>query len=206
MNVKKLFLKYSLNVVKEYYPSYDEDKLDEIRYGLEATYLSLTKTFVILFVCILLGIIKEALIVLLFFNLLRMTGFGLHASKSWMCWISSSITFIGIPLLCRSVVLPTYILGIVAGLCLICFFLYAPADTKKRPLIHKKRRMIYKAITVLIGITYIIMVFLIKQSLIQNALVSAMLIESVLIHPLTYKIFKLPYNNYKTYVLASDSI
>jgi len=204
--VKKFFLKKSLEVIKDYYPSYDEDKLDEIRYGLEATYLSITKTFVILLVCVLLGIIKEALILLLLFNLLRITGFGLHASKSWMCWISSSITFIGLPFLCRVVVVPTYILAIIASLCLICFLLYAPADTKKRPLIYKKRRMIYKAITLIVGVVYFVALFIIKQPLIQNALVCAMLIQSVLIHPLTYKIFNLPYNNYKSYVLAKDIV
>ena len=204
--MKKFFLKYSLKIVSDYYPDYDEDKLDEIRYGLEATYLSLTKTFVILMVCIILGIIKEALILLLLFNLIRLTGFGLHATKSWMCWISSSITFIGIPFLCRSLVIPTYMLGIVCLFCLICFFLYAPADTKKRPLIHSKRRFIYKVITLLIGIIYTIAVLIVNNSLIQNTLVCAMLIECVLIHPLTYKIFKLPYNNYKTYVLAKNVV
>lgn len=204
--MKKFFLKYSLKIVSEYYPDYDEDKLDEIRYGLEATYLSLTKTFVILIVCVILGIIKEALLLLLLFNLLRLTGFGLHATKSWMCWISSSITFIGVPFLCRSLVIPTYILGIGCLFCLICFFLYAPADTKKRPLIYPKRRFIYKVITLLIGLIYTITVLLINNSLIQNTLVCAMLIESVLIHPLTYKLFRLPYNNYKTYVLAKNIV
>lgn len=204
--MKKFFLKYSLKMVSEYYPDYDEDKLDEIRYGLEATYLSLTKTFVILMVCIILGIIKEALILLLLFNLLRLTGFGLHATKSWMCWISSSITFIGVPFLCKNLVIPTYILGIVCLFCLICFFLYAPADTKKRPLIHSKRRFIYKVITLLIGLIYTTTVLLINNSLIQNTLVCAMLIECVLIHPLTYKLFRLPYNNYKTYVLAKNIV
>lgn len=203
--MKRLFLKYSLKIVSDYYPNYDEDKLDEIRYGLEATYLSLTKTFVILVVCCILGIIKEALILLVLFNFLRLTGFGLHASKSWMCWVSSSITFIGIPFLCRSVTVPNYILCSVCVICILCFFLYAPADTKKRPLIYANRRLIYKIITVTIGIFYTVLVFLVDNSLIQNELVCAMLIESVLIHPLTYRVFKLTYNNYKTYVLAKNS-
>ena len=204
--MKKFFLKYSLKMVGQYYPEYDDGKLDEIRYGLEATYLSLTKTFVILTVCLILGIIKEALILLILFNFLRLTGFGIHATKSWMCWISSSITFIGIPFLCRMMVLPNFVLAIVCGVCLLCFFLYAPADTKKRPLIHSKRRMIYKIITLLVGIVYTILVFIINDTFIQNSLVCAMLIQTILIHPLTYKIFKLPYNNYKTYVLAKDVI
>ena len=203
--MKNFFLKHSLKIIKDYYPNYDDDKIDEIRYGLEATYLSITKTFVILLICFLLGMLKETIIILILFNLLRMTGFGLHASKSWMCWVSSIITFIGIPYLCKIVIIPTYILVIVSALCLICFFLYAPADTIKRPLIHEKRRNRYKVITVLIASIFIVGILLVKDSFIQNALVSAMLIECVLIHPLTYKIFNLSYNNYKSYVLASDT-
>lgn len=204
--MKKIFLKYSLKLISDYYPDYDEDKIDEIRYGLEATYLSITKTFVILMICVILGIIKEALILLLLFNLLRLTGFGLHATKSWMCWISSIITFIGGSFLCRTVTIPTYILGIISICCLFCFFLYAPADTKKRPLIYSKRRLFYKIVTLLIAIVYTFAIFVINDSFIQNALVCAMLIECVLIHPLTYKLFRLSYNNYKTYVLAKDSV
>lgn len=204
--MKKYFLKYSLKIVSEYYPDYSDDKLDEIRYGLEATYLSLTKTFVILMVCFILGIIKEALILLLLFNLLRLTGFGIHATKSWACWVSSSIAFIGGPFLCKILVIPSYVLGIISGFCLFCFFLYAPADTKKRPLIYPKRRLIYKIITLLIGIVYTIAIFIVDSYFIQNVLVCAMLIESILIHPLTYKVFNLSYNNYKTYVLAKDGV
>lgn len=204
--MKKFFLKYSLNIISDYYPDYNEDKLDEIRYGLEATYLSLTKTFVILGVCVILGIIVEALILLILFNFLRLTGFGIHATKSWMCWISSSICFVGIPFLCKYLILPDLVLVILAFSCLLCFFLYAPADTKKRPLIYKKRRLVYKFITIVTGIVYTTTIFIVDNSLIQNALVYAMLIQSVLIHPLTYKIFKLPYNNYKTYVLAKDVV
>ena len=204
--MKKFFLKYSLKLVSDNYPNYDEDKLDEIRYGLEATYLSLTKTFVILLVCLILGILKESLILLVLFNFLRLTAFGIHATKSWMCWISSSITFIGLPFLCKTIVLPDYILIIIGFICLLCFFLYAPADTKKRPLIHAKRRLVYKIITLVVGLIYVVLLFIINNSFLHNVLVCAMLIESVLIHPLTYKIFRLPYDNYKTYVLAKNNI
>ncbi|MDD6223883.1 MAG: accessory gene regulator B family protein [bacterium] len=201
--MKKLFLQYSLKIIKDYYPSYDDIQMEKIRYGLEATYLTITKTFVILTICFILGIFKECILLLVTFNLLRVTGFGLHATKSWMCWVSSIIIFIGIPYLCKVMILPTAALAILAALSIICFLFYAPADTKKRPLVRKKRRIIYKTITVSIGILYTIGIFITDITLIQNSLVSAMLIESLLIHPLTYKIFHLSYNNYKTYVFAN---
>ena len=191
-------------MVREIYPDYDEDRLDEIRYGLEATYLSITKLVVILGVSLLLGIFKETVILLVLFNFLRLTGFGLHATKSWMCWVSSSITFLLVPFFCKSLVLPNYVLVAISVVCLINFLLYAPADTVKRPLIHKKRRLLYKVCTVLIASLYTVLIFITKDTFLQNSLASAMLIEGALINPYIYKLFNLPYNNYKNYVINAS--
>lgn len=191
-------------MVKEIYPNYDEDRLDEIRYGLEATYLSITKLVVILGISLLLGIFKESVILLVLFNFLRLTGFGLHATKSWMCWVSSSITFLLVPFFCKSLVLPNYLLVAISVVCMINFILYAPADTVKRPLIHKKRRLFYKICTILIASIYIALIFITKDTFLQNSLASAMLIEGALINPYIYKLFNLPYNNYKNYVINAS--
>ena len=191
-------------MVREIYPDYDNDKLDEIRYGLEATYLSITKLVVILGISLLLGIFKESAILLVLFNFLRLTGFGLHATKSWMCWVSSSITFLLVPFFCKSLVLPNYVLVAISVVCLINFLLYAPADTVKRPLIHKKRRLLYKVCTVLIASLYTVLIFITKDTFLQNSLASAMLIEGALINPYIYKLFNLPYNNYKNYVISAS--
>ena len=202
--MKSFFLGRSLQMVREIYPDYDNDKLDEIRYGLEATYLSITKLVVILGISLLLGIFKESVILLVLFNFLRLTGFGLHATKSWMCWVSSSITFLLVPFFCKSLVLPNYVLVAISVVCLINFLLYAPADTVKRPLIHKKRRLLYKVCTVLIASLYTVLIFITKDTFLQNSLASAMLIEGALINPYIYKLFNLPYNNYKNYVISAS--
>ena len=191
-------------MVREIYPDYDNDKLDEIRYGLEATYLSITKLVVILGISLLLGIFKESVILLVLFNFLRLTGFGLHATKSWMCWVSSSITFLLVPFFCKSLVLPNYVLVAISVVCLINFLFFVPADTVKRQLIHNKRMLLYKVCTVLIASLYTVLIFITKDTFLQNSLASAMLIEGALINPYIYKLFNLPYNNYKNYVISAS--
>ena len=114
----------------------------EIKYGIESIYLTLSKVIVILIISYLLGLIKEAILFLLIFNILRSFAFGLHASKSIWCWISSSISFIGIPYICKTFVFSNLIYFILPIICLVCFILYAPADTIKRPLINSKKRKI----------------------------------------------------------------
>lgn len=200
--MKKFVMNHAMHVVKGVYPNYDDDKLDEIRYGLEAIYLSLSKTIVILLVTLILGIFKEAVIVLLFFNFLRMFAFGIHAKKSWQCWISSSIMFIGIPYLCIYTELSNIYYYIMIGFSVLNFLLYAPADTVKRPLVKKHRRIKFKVLTLIVSLIYIILFFNTNDVFIKNVIVYTMLLEVVLIHPLTYRVFKLPYKNYERYVFS----
>lgn len=200
--IKSFIINRSLKTVSTMYQEYDPIKMDEIRYGLEAVYLCLTKVFVILFVTFLLGFLKEAIILLLFFNGLRAFAFGIHASKSWMCWIASSILFIGFPYLCINLYMPDFVYYIIMGLSMMCFILYAPADTKKRPLVRKNRRLKFKILTIIVSSIYIALFIFTDSMFIKNTITCAMLIESVLIHPLTYRVFKLPYKNYERYVFS----
>lgn len=197
--IKKFIINSAMKTIKSYYPDYDTEQLEKIQYGLEAIYLSITKVIAILLLSILLNTFIETLVVLLFFNLLRATGFGLHASKSWQCWLSSVPTFIILPFVCKYIDIPLNILLIIATISIMFFIFFAPADTHKRPLIRRKKRITYKIITIATGIIYLIFIIFSKEMILRNCLSISMLIESILICPLTYKIFKLPYNNYKTY-------
>ena len=87
--MKDKILNKCMNSVREKYPNYSQDKLDEIEYGLEAIYLTFTKVIVIFSIAYILGVLKELVIVLLFYNLLRTTAFGMHAKKSWHCYLIS---------------------------------------------------------------------------------------------------------------------
>jgi len=197
--IKKFIINNAMKIVKNNYPEYDQDKLDKIKYGLESIYLSTTKVVVIILISILLGTFWETCLLMLFFNFLRATGFGLHASKSWACWVSSIPTFILAPLISKYINIPLYVLIIIASISIISYIFFAPADTHKRPLIRKKRRIIYKILTTTTGIIYLFIIIYIDNMFIRNSLALSMLIQTILICPLTYKIFKLPYNNYKNY-------
>ena len=196
--IKNFVIGSSMNLIQST-NQYDEEKLEEIKYGLEGIYLAISKVVVILLLSALLGLFKEAILFMLVFNVLRGTAFGLHASKSIWCWISSSISFLLIPFVCKNFDLPNlfYIISSIA--CLISFILYAPADTVKRPLINAKKRKIFKVASVISAIIYITLIFTLNNMLFKNLLIFALILQSILILPITYKIFKLPYNNYLNY-------
>ena len=196
--IKNFVVNRSMNLINDL-NKYDKMQLEEIKYGIESIYLTLSKIIVILIISSILGLFKEAIIFLLIFNILRIFAFGLHASKSIWCWISSSISFIGIPYICKTFIFPNLIYIILPIICLVCFILYAPADTVKRPLINSRKRKLYKLLSIISCVIYFGLIIITTNFLIKNLLLFALILESILILPLTYKIFKLPYKNYLNY-------
>ena len=199
--MKKRFLNYIKKAIKNQYPSYSNDKLDEIMYGVEGIYLTFTKTIIIFGIAIILGIVKELILLLLAFNFIRLFAFGIHADKSSTCLIFSTSLFIGFAYLCKYAILNTNLLITLYIIAFIFICLFAPSDTVKRPLIRKDKRIRFKNLSIVVTILFFITTLFIKNNLIVNSLIFGLLIECILICPLTYKIFNMPYNNYKTYDL-----
>ncbi|MBP3765690.1 MAG: accessory gene regulator B family protein [Bacilli bacterium] len=203
--MKKVFLDTCLKLISQNNSLIDAVKLDEIRYGLEGIYLTLTKTIVIFALTVFLGIFKEMIIMLIVFNILRTTGFGIHAKKSWQCWISSITIFVIFPFLAKIIAIPIGIRATLGIIAVITMFLYAPADTVKHPLLNMKKRIIWKTLTVVNCIVLVVISLVLNDSTICNLLLFGIYSEVAVINPITYKIFKLPYNNYLNYDLSSNA-
>lgn len=202
--MKNKFLNYAVNTVHINNPSYTETKLSEIRYGLEGMYLSVTKLFVIFLLAMLLNILNEMIFMLVIFNILRSTGFGLHATKSSICLLSSSLIFLGGPLVAKIIIINNLLKTILSITSVILIYKYAPADTKKRPLIKEKKRNIYKFITTVNCIILNILIIFIKNNIIVNLIILGIYAEVIIILPKTYKLFNMSYGNYKNYKTLCD--
>lgn len=190
-----------MDLVKKNNPTYQEEKLEEIRYGLESIYLTYTKIFLIFVLAYFLGIIKETLLLLVTYNIIRTFAFGIHATKSIYCLITSLILFIGGVYVVKYISLNIYVKAIISIILLICIYKYAPADTYKRPLINERKRKKYKVISTILGIAYVILIIIFNNYIISNYLLIGMLETVIMIHPIVYKIFNLPFDNYKKYKL-----
>ena len=79
-------------------------------------------------------------------------------------------------------------------------FKNSPADNKKRPIVNPTRRLTYKIISTIIAITYVILSIVISNNYIVNCFIFGLIIQNILISPITYKVFKQPYNNYKEFL------
>lgn len=190
--------------IVNYNNDYDEEKLAIIKYGLEGLYLQITKIFIIILIAYIMGIFKEVIIFLLIYNIIRATSFGLHATKSWICLVSSTLIFIGFPLISMYLVIPTYIKTIINLIVIGFIFKNSPADTHKKPIVNPKRRKFYKYSSTFIAIIFAYCSILINDNFLTNCFVLAPLVQSFMISPTIYKLFGLPYNNYLTYMANND--
>ena len=197
--MKKYVLDKCMNIIKQN-KDYDEIKLAEIKYGLEGIYLTITKIIIIGVLAIILGIFKEYLIFLGIFTIMRSNSFGIHASKTWICYSTSIPAFLGIPLISIYTTLNTPTKLIVGTLSIIGICIFSPADTVKRPIIDKKKRRIHKILSTLIATVFITLSIIIKDNFLSNAFFFATILQNILISPITYKLSHMPYNNYKTYI------
>ena len=197
--MKKFIIGKCMNLIKKE-KDYDEVKLSEIEYGLVSIYLTFSKLIVIVALSIILGIFNLMIIFLLIYNIIRMPSFGIHATKSWICLLFSTIIFIGIPIICINIHL-IFIVRLIIGIVgIMLMFKNSPADTKKRPIVNPKRRLAYKVISGFMAICYVCLSIFLENNFISNALILALILQDIIISPLTYKIFKQPYNNYKEFL------
>jgi len=172
--------------IKDNNKDLDNVKYAEIRYGLQAIYTLVTKTFVIFFLAIILNIFYEFILFFVFYSILRSVGYGTHANSNLSCWIFSTLFLIGIPLVFSNIVIPLYVKIFLWILFFINFIIFAPADTKKKPMINKKRKLKFKIILLLFSLLYLVL--LLKFNGLSNYILSAMLLESILVNPIGYLI------------------
>ena len=197
--MKKLIINKCMELVTTYNKDLSQRDIDKIRYGLEGLYLTITKLIFIIIVSIILGIWKETLLLILIFNGIRLTGFGVHAKRSIDCLVSSTLFFILFPIICIKLSIPLIVKVILFIPLTVLIGIFAPADTEKRPLINKKKRKIYKMLSIMISIIYMTIAIVIKDNTLSNCFIFAIVIQIIIMLPITYKLFGVSYNNYKTY-------
>lgn len=197
--MKEVFINNSMNLIHKYYPDYSEERLAELKYGLLGLYLMITKSIIIFGISLYLGIFKELLIFTVIYNILRAPSFGVHASKSWICLVSSATIFILSTYLSVNIVIPINIKIIFGIIGIILIHKNSPADTAKRPIVSPKRRRIYKLISTIIAIIFAIASIVVDNNFLSNSFILSLILQNIMVAPTTYKIFGEPYDNYKSY-------
>lgn len=197
--MKKYILNYCRKVIKKNRENVTDDELEVIMYGLEGIYLTFSKLIIIFLLALLLGIFKEMILTLLFYNIIRFFSFGMHASKSWHCLLISSTFFLIFPILIDIFNINIWVKIVFVIISTILIIIYAPADTEKRPLINSKKRLRWKILSIIVSIVLSSCIIIFNQYKLSNYMLIGFVEATLMILPITYKMFGLSYNNYKTY-------
>lgn len=179
---------------------YSDEDIAVMRYALEGIYLTFTKILVITIIAALLGLFKEYILFVLIYTPIRSVSFGWHANTTKECWIVSILAFILIPYMCELVVMNNIVKIILLSFTFLMFALYSPADTKKRPIVSKKRRLTFKILSLIICLIYAYY-SISTSNLVSNLMVASLLYQSLLISPFIYKVTHQEFNNFKAYNL-----
>lgn len=201
--IENICNKLTLKIRKEM-PEVDDERAEVINYGLQLVIGEVPKTFILLIIAYLCGVLKLSIIALLAIMPYRATSGGVHLKTHIGCIIGTSLFYVGSSLLSKYIVLgPVYIKYILIGITwifsMIMINLYAPADTEAVPILRKKERSIKKKLSYITMTLTLVVSIIIKNTVFSNLLIFLTIFQTIWISKFTYKLTNNKYG-YSEYV------
>lgn len=201
--IENICNKLTLKIRKEM-PEVDDERAEVINYGLQLVIGEVPKTFILLIIAYLCGVLKLSIIALLAIMPYRATSGGVHLKTHIGCIIGTSLFYVGSSLLSKYIVLePVYIkyalIGITWIFSMIMINLYAPADTEAVPILRKKERNIKKKLSYITMTLTLVVSIIIKNTLFSNLLIFLTIFQTIWISKFIYKLTNNKYG-YSEYV------
>jgi len=170
--------------------------------GTEIMLINISKLFLVYLIAVLLGTLIPTLITHGAYILIKRFSFGLHALNTTVCTVVSCILFALAPWLLSHLLLVSMGNSLVLAVfpfMILALYLYAPADTKARPLVGKKLRTRLKWKAVVCGIILMAAALLVPNESAKFLMAMGAAFQVISILPITYKILKRSQHNYQQY-------
>lgn len=194
------------NKILEYVTS-DKNSLEEreiLLFGITRIVEDIPKTIGIVIIGLILGIIKEMLIVTLVVILYKTLTGGVHAKTNWGCFVYSVVFYLAIiytsKILLLAGVAKYSIYAIIYIFSLYTIFVYVPADVPEIPKVNRELRKTLKTKSIImLNIIYIITMIFIKNVMVQNLIIYSLFYIGIMTTRTIYKLFKTNYG-FETYI------
>lgn len=201
--IENICNKLTLKIRKEM-PEVDDERAEVINYGLQLVIGEIPKTFVVLIIAYLCGVLKLSIIALLAIMPYRATSGGVHLKTHIGCILGTSLFYVGSALLSKYFLFePIYIkyilIAITWAFSMVMINLYAPADTESVPILRKKERKIKKNLSYVTMTLTLLASMLIKNVVFSNLLIFLTIFQTIWISKFTYKLTNNKYG-YEEYV------
>ncbi len=188
---------YLTKKIRQNSPDIDDERAEVINYGLQLIIGEVPKTFIMILIAYLLGILKLSIISFLVIMPYRMFAGGFHLKTHIGCILGTTLFYCGNVILSQAIVLEAFVKQLVViliwifSICMIK--LYAPADTENVPIISKKDRYKKQVMSYITMTVTLIVGLFVKDNIISNMLIFGVLIETLCITRFMYKITKNKY-------------
>ncbi len=183
--------------IRKKMPEIDDERAEIINYGLQLIVGEIPKTFIILFIAWILGVLDLTILAVVAVLPYRAAVGGVHFKTHIKCVIATSTFYIGNAILSKYIVMEKniqYIITTVIFIFAICMIsLYAPADTEDVPILRKKERKIKKILSYIIMLIMLIISLIVQNSIISNILLFGTLLQTIAITRPMYKLAKNKY-------------
>lgn len=173
--------------------------LMKMRLGIQIIVLNLAKFMVIFFTAAQFNLLKETVFMSLVFGSVRRSSFGIHATNSIICTITSLTIYLLGSYISYNIEINNYFVFTIFLLINLLLYKYAPADTEKHPLLGKKLRSKLKRRAVITGVFLMILTLIIPIQPVKIMIIIAVSSQVVSLLPITYKILNRGYKNYEKY-------
>lgn len=178
----------------------DSDDYLKMKYGIDAILRNAVSILLLMLVGYFLGILNYVLVFMLTFGFLRLVSFGVHAPNPLACMVYGIIRTIGgtgLALLLAAMTTTWSIWAIaltIDVLVIICFWRYAPAETRKRPIPPGQRKRFARLSKVTVAGILLVHLLLMVFSLptYANTVAIAMLAQAINLCPFMYRLFEKP--------------
>ena len=174
-------------------PDIDDERAEVINYGLQLVMGEIPKTFLLLFIAYILGVLKLTILALLFIMPYKTFSGGVHLKTHIGCILGTSLFYIGNAFASKYIIMENLYIKYIF-IFLIWIFsmfmikLYAPADTEAVPILREKDRKLKKIMSYLTMSITLIVAIVIKNEVISNLFTFGVLIQTITITRFIYKI------------------
>lgn len=198
-NMIERFCEFLTNKMKKEMPDMDDERAEVIQYGLQIIIGEIPKMFILLLVSYVLGVFQTMLLTLLIMIPYRNFSGGFHLQTHLGCIISTCVSYCGVALLAKYIVLGQLVKYLLIGFTwvfgMIMIKLYAPADTENVPIISKKDRKKKKIASYLILTIGMLIATFINYPIVTNIFIFGYLVQSCTITRFAYKLTKSQYGH-----------
>ena len=203
--IEKLCNKLTSRIRKKM-PEVDDERAEIINYGLQLVIGEIPKTFVLITIAYLLGVLKLTVLALLFIMPYKTFSGGVHLKTHIGCIIATTLFYTGNAVLSKHFVFnPVYIKYIAVALIwvfsMIMIRLYAPADTENVPILRKKDRDLKRILSYITMTLTLVVGLIVKNQVISNLLIFGTILQTISITRFMYKITNNKYG-YEEYIKA----